>query len=326
MIIIRSPLRISLGGGGTDLPSYYNKHKGFVLSAAINKYVYLMILRPFEKGITLKYSQKERINSVKDIKHPIVRETFLHFQPKENQIEIVSQADIPSGTGLGSSGSFTTALVKGLAVYYEKFLTQKEIADIACDIEINKLSQPVGKQDQFAAAIGGINSFKFEKNKPVEVDSINISEKMRMNLEDRLLLFFTGFSRDASSVLQDQHTRTISNDNQMIENLHYVKKLGIESKDCLLNDNLYGFAKLMNDHWEYKKKRSKGMSNSKINNWFEEGIRNGALSGKLVGAGGGGFLMFLAEDKFRLRKRMNELGLTEVHFQFDYDGTKIINA
>ena len=325
MIIVRSPLSISLGGGGTDLPSYYDENDGFLLSAAINKYVYLMILKPFSSGITLKYSQLEYVNSVDEIIHPIFRETMRYFEFEEKQIEIISQADIPAGTGLGSSGSFTTALVKGLATYYRKFLSQIEIAELACHIEMDKLCQPVGKQDQYAAAIGGINSFGFKKNRPVEIEPLNLTENTRMELEDRLLLFFTGFSRNASNVLHDQNTRTKAHDIEMIQNLHFVKHLGIESKKCLLAEDLDGFSRLMNEHWDYKKKRSKGMSNPEINHWYDEGLRNGALAGKLVGAGGGGFLMFVADDKYRLRTKMSELGLVEVPFQFDYDGTRVLN-
>ncbi|MDB2690730.1 hypothetical protein OAS88_00895 [Planktomarina temperata] len=248
------------------------------------------------------------------------------FNSNETQIEIVSQADIPSGTGLGSSGSFTTALAKGLAAYYRKFMSQVEIAELACHIEIDKLCEPVGKQDQYAAAIGGINSFSFKKDTPVGIKSLDLDPKIRLELEERLLLFFTGFSRNAGSVLQDQDTKTKKHDSDMMNNLHFVKQLGIESERCLLVGDLIGFSSLMNEHWEYKKKRSEGMSNSKINLWYEEGLRNGALAGKLVGAGGGGFLMFLAEDKYSLRSKMSEYGLIEVPFRFDYSGTTVMSG
>lgn len=324
MILSRSPLRISLGGGGTDLPSYYVKHEGFLLASAINKYVYAMVSRPFEEKILLKYSSIESIISVRDIKHPIIREALDLLQLKSPQIEITTLADIPSGTGLGSSGSFTTALLKALFNHYHRPLQQSELAELACHIEIERLQEPIGKQDQYIAAFGGITGFTFHKDGKVTAQPLQIQMQTLVELEDQLLLFFTGFSRSAGSILKDQNTRTIQSDQEMLNNLHYVKELGYRSKEALESGHTQHFGELMHEHWEHKKRRSEGMSNSQIDQWYQLALQNGAIGGKLVGAGGGGFLMFLAEDRTRLRKVMSKAGLEEVRFRFDFEGTKII--
>lgn len=328
MILTRSPLRITLGGGGTDLPSYYNRYGGFVLSAAIDKYVYVSLTKPFEKGIFLKYSKIERVDNIFEIQHPIIRETLnlLNFKPK---IEITTLADIPAGTGLGSSGSFTTALIKALCTSLKKNLNSQELAELACHIEIDRLKEPIGKQDQYISATGGLNSFTFQRNgdkhDKVISSPLNIKNKTLVDLQDNLLIFFTGFSRSASKVLLDQNKKSKENDKEMIDNLHFVKDLGYKSKETLENDNLELFGKLMHEHWKHKKKRSNGMSNTQIDKWYNLGLQNGAIGGKLVGAGGGGFLMFLANDKMKLRKAMTSAGLEEVNFRFEFEGTKVLN-
>jgi len=324
MILTRSPLRISLGGGGTDLSSYYEKFEGFLIAGAINKYVYVNVTRPFSEGIVLKYSKIENVQKVSEIQHPIIRESLNMFQLKTPQIEISTIADIPSGTGLGSSGSFTTGLLRALYAHKRKPIHAHELAELACDIEINKLNEPIGKQDQYIAAFGGITSFVFKKDGSVMAEPMSVSPETVFHLEDNLLLFYTGQSRSASQILNDQKTKSIANDQKMIDNLHFVKDLGLRSKVALESGNLENFAAIMNEHWEYKKLRSLGMSNNKINDWYEIGIRNGALGGKIVGAGGGGFLMFYAHDKNRLRKSMKSEGLEELRFGFDFDGTKVI--
>jgi len=327
MIITRSPLRITLGGGGTDLPSYYEKNEGFVLSAAINKYVYVSIIKPFVRGIFLKYSKIEMVQNISKIKHPIIREALkmINLDP---QIEITTLADIPAGTGLGSSGTFTTALLKALYTNIKHNLNQQELAELACHIEINCLGQPIGKQDQYISSVGGLTSFTFhKKNKEqdkVTFKPLNIKNETMLDLEDNLLLFFTGFSRSAYNILIDQNKRSLENDLDMINNLHFVKDLGFKSKEALVSDNIELFGQLMHQHWEHKKKRSKGMSNSKIDEWYSLGVKNGAIGGKVVGAGGGGFLMFLAHNKSLLRKTMNAVGLQEVRFRFDFEGTKLM--
>jgi D-glycero-alpha-D-manno-heptose-7-phosphate kinase len=324
MIIARSPLRISLGGGGTDVPSYYQEHDGFLLAAAIDRYVYVTVMRPFTEGIYLKYSEIEQVAQVADIKHPIIREVLAEFQLKTPQIEITTLADIPSGTGLGSSGSFTTALVKALYAHYRKNIHPEQLAEMACKIEIEKLGEPIGKQDQYIAAYGGITEFNFHKDGSVTSAPLNLSIQTLHDLEDNLLLFFTGISRSAGSILKDQVDKSKANDSKMVENLHFTKDLGLRSKAALVNGDTKKFGELMHEHWEHKKARSSGITSDFIDVAYAQAIQAGAVGGKLVGAGGGGFLMFYADDKERLRGKMSELGLEEVRFQFDFEGTKVI--
>ena len=324
MIIVRSPLRISLGGGGTDFRSYYELNEGFLISAAIDKYIYVTIIKPFSKGIFLKYSDLEKVNSINKIKHPIIRETLKELSPGIDQIEITTLADIPSGTGLGSSGSFTTGLIAALYSHKGHYIDKFHLAETACKIEINKLAQPIGKQDQYIASFGGINAFKFKKNNVVEVKPLQISNDVIYDLEDNLLLFFTGYSRKASNILKDQEIKSKNMDKSMIQNLNFIKSIGKESKKALENSDLLTFAKLMDDHWNYKKNRSNNISNSKINDLYDYALKNGAIGGKLVGAGGGGFLMFYTQEKAKLRHAMKKSKLEEIRFKFDYDGTKTV--
>ena len=324
MIIARSPLRISLGGGGTDLPSYYRNYGGALISAAIDKYVYVTIMRPFTEGIFLKYSRLEHVGQVQEVHHPIIREALGMMELKTPQIEITTLADIPAGTGLGSSGSFTTALLKALYAHRRRLIHPAELAKMACEIEIDRLGEPVGKQDQYIAALGGITSFRFHEDDEVEASPVNIGVDTLFDFEDNLLLFFTGFSRSAGSILKDQDTRTQESDNEMLNNLHYVKELGVRSQKALEAGKTGEFGEIMHEHWEHKKRRSGGMSNPEINEWYESAKNNGAIGGKLVGAGGGGFLMFYAEDRSRLRKAMSHAGLEEVRFRFDFEGTKVL--
>jgi D-glycero-alpha-D-manno-heptose-7-phosphate kinase len=317
-------LRISLGGGGTDLASYYEDHGGFLIAAAINKYVYVTVMRPFSEGIYLKYSQLEHVNRISEVKHRIIREALDIVGFRTPQVEITTLADIPAGTGLGSSGSFTTALLKALFTHRKRHIHQEDLAELACHIEIDRLGEPIGKQDQYIAAIGGLTCFTFHKDGKVTTAPLKISMETMFDLEDNLLLFFTGFSRSASGILLDQKIKSQKNDNEMIANLHYVKELGVRSKGALENGNTRLFGELMHEHWEHKKRRSGGMSNPKIDEWYNLAMNNGAIGGKLVGAGGGGFLMFMAEDRTRLRKAMADAGLEEVRFKFDFEGSKVM--
>jgi len=323
MIVTRSPLRISLGGGGTDLPSYYREHEGFLVAAAIDKFVYIMLHRRFVPQILLKYSHLEEVDTVDDIRHPLIREA-LRLVDVHSHIEITSMADVPAGTGLGSSGSFTTALLKSLHSLSRTFVQTADLAEQACHIEIERLNEPVGKQDQYIAAFGGLTCFTFHRDGQVTVEPLNISRETLANLEDNLMLFYTGISRSASDILREQHVRSIANDTAMIDNLHFVKKLGLQSRDALEQGNLWRFAELMNVHWEHKRERSGKMSNSQVDDWYELARRNGAMGGKLIGAGGGGFLLFYTEDKVRLRHAMLTAGLSEMRFRFDFEGTKLI--
>jgi D-glycero-alpha-D-manno-heptose-7-phosphate kinase len=324
MIIARSPLRITLGGGGTDLASYYAEREGFLVAAAIDKYVYVTIMRPFSAGVYLKYSALEHVDQVADVRHPIIREALQLQQLGTPQIEITTLADIPAGTGLGSSGSFTTALLKALYTYQRKVAHSQELAELACHIEIDRLGEPIGKQDQFIAAFGGITCFTFHKDHRVTVEPLRVSMQTMHDLEDNLLLFFTGFNRNAGSILKDQHVRSQARDPDMLSNLDYVKSLGYRSKEALEAGDLPRFGELMHEQWEHKKRRSGAASNPQIDAWYSLAMSNGAIGGKLVGAGGGGFLMFYAADRSRLRNTMAAAGLEEVRFRFDFEGTKVV--
>jgi D-glycero-alpha-D-manno-heptose-7-phosphate kinase len=324
LIITRSPLRITLGGGGTDLPSYYREHSGFVIAASIDKYVFVTVMRPFVRGIFLKYSRLEHVNHVEEVQHAIIREAIKMLDFSTPQIEITTLADIPAGTGLGSSGSFTTALLKALYAHRRRLLHPGELAHLACQIEINRLNEPIGKQDQYIAAYGGITCFHFHPDEDVEAAPLRIPMDTLFDLEDNLLLFFTGFSRSAGDILREQDTRTQKADLEMIQNLHYVKELGLRSQKILEAGRTAEFGEIMHEHWEHKKRRSQGMSNPQIDEWYELGRANGAIGGKLVGAGGGGFILFYAEDRKRLRQAMTHAGLEEVRFRFDFEGTKVL--
>jgi D-glycero-alpha-D-manno-heptose-7-phosphate kinase len=283
-------------------------------------------MRPFVRGIFLKYSQLEHVEQVEDVHHPIIREAVRMVGFRTPQIEVTTLADIPAGTGLGSSGSFTTALLKALYAHRRRLLHPSELAELACQIEIDKLAEPVGKQDQYIAAYGGVTCFTFQQDHKVQAEPLKVGMETLFNLEDDLLLFFTGFSRSAGSILADQKTRTEKSDSDILANLHYVKELGVRSREALEKGDTAGFGALMHEHWQHKKRRSGGMSNPHIDEWYELGMKNGAIGGKLVGAGGGGFLMFYAEDHRRLRSAMSKAGLEEVRFRFDFEGTKVLFA
>ena len=262
--------------------------------------------------------------SIDEIQHPIIREALKLLKFRKNYLEITSMADIPAGTGLGSSGSFTTALLKALHAYKRDLLHPQELAQEACYIEIDRLAEPVGKQDQYIAAYGGITCFEFQKNGRVKAKPVKISKEILYDLEDNLLLFFTGYSRSAGSILKKQDVQSRKDKKDMLENFHFVKELGHKSLLALESGDLVTFGKLLNIHWEYKKKRSTQMSNKKINQWYDLALKNGAVGGKLIGAGGGGFLMFYAADKAKLRHALMGAGLEEVRFRFDFEGTKVI--
>lgn len=324
MIIARSPLRITLGGGGTDLPSYYQEHEGFLISAAIDKYVYITLHQTFEEEILLKYSKFEKVHEIEEIQHPIIREALKLLNWKNKSIEICSMADIPAGTGLGSSSTFTTALLRALHCMQGNIVSTRTLAEEACEIEMNRLKQPIGKQDQYIASYGGITCMNFHKDGYVWVDPLRISNETLYNLEDNLILYFTGFSRSAGSILKEQDDKSKNKDSDMIKNLDFVKDLGYQSKAAFERGDLETFADIMNVHWEHKKKRSGGMSNPKIDEWYDLAMKNGALGGKMIGAGGGGFLMFYAKDKMKLRQAMHDTGMSEVRFRFEMEGAKVL--
>jgi D-glycero-alpha-D-manno-heptose-7-phosphate kinase len=327
MLLVRSPLRISLGGGGTDLPSYYRKRGGYLIASAIDKYVYTSAIKPFKEGIFLKYSEVEKVKEPSEIKHKIFREILMMSENIEPyQIELTTLADIPSGTGLGSSGAFTVSVLKALQMFNLEYSTNESIAKLACQIEIERLNQPVGKQDQYASAIGGLTEFIFHKDDSVEFKRLPIDDESLNNIQDSILMFFTGYSRSASSILSNQDQKTKSDDNEMLYNLDSVKEMGEISRNLLINGDLNQYGLLMLDHWENKLKRSPNMCSEEIQKFHKIGIENGAIGGKLVGAGGGGFLLFIAQDKIQLRKAMNKIGLKELRFNIDKLGVHVLQA
>jgi D-glycero-alpha-D-manno-heptose-7-phosphate kinase len=326
MIISRSPLRISLGGGGTDLPSYYREHEGFLIASAIDKYVYISVHRSFNKEIILRYSKLEHVADMFQIQHPIIREALKLLNISDRNIEITSMADIPAGTGLGSSGSFTTCLLKALYRLRNHSITQNKLAELACQIEIDILKEPIGKQDQYAAAMGGINCYEFKKDNSVIVQPLMIADETLQRFYNHILIFSTGVSRNASQILLSQDQKTKAGSSEMIDNLHYCKELGVMSKKMLETGDLESYGHLLDQHWQHKKKRSNQMSSSDIDRWYAIATKKGsALGGKLIGAGGGGFLMFYATDPTLLRNVLEPEGLVELKYGIDYEGTKILS-
>ncbi len=332
MIIVKAPLRISIGGGGTDLPSYYEQFESTFISAAIDKYIYISLHPIFIDDIIIKYSELERVLDVEKIRHPIVREALKHVGLRK-AIEICSFADIPSGTGLGSSGTFTIALLKALYTFKNRPHTSASLAEDACRIEIEKLGAPIGKQDQYIASFGGLTRFHIDKSGQVSASPLEMQPHHLTDLQEHLLLFFTGYSRSANDILKEQDDAVRMTQakpeasklsGEMLENLHFTKDLGLQIGRALESGHIDEFGRLMNVHWEHKKKRSKNMSTGKIDEWYDLAIKNGAIGGKLIGAGGGGFLMFLTDDKRRLRQAMREAGLQDVPFRFDNLGAQVV--
>jgi len=324
VIITRSPLRITLGGGGTDLSSYYRQFGGFLIAAAIDKYVYITIHDTFVDDLIVKYSSLERVPSADRLQHPIIRESMRLLELDGRALEISSMADIPAGTGLGSSGSFTTALLKALHAHKKHLIHPRELAEQACHVEIDLLKEEIGKQDQYIAAYGGLTNLEFPPDGEVIASPLGISTETLYTLEDNLVLFFTGYSRSASGVLSEQNRRSLERDPDTERNLHELKEIAYQTRQALEAGDLRCFAEQLSVQWEQKKRRTGGASNEDIDHWYRLGMEHGALGGKLVGAGGGGFLMFYAEDRVRLRHAMIQAGLREVRFRFDFEGTKVV--
>ena len=321
MIITRAPLRITFGGAPTDMPSYYEKYGGFCISAAIDKYVYIAINRSFQEEIILKYSEMENVKCVDEIRHPIFREAIRLMNFRTPQISISSIADVPSnGTGLGASGSFSVALIKSLHQYRNIAILPDKVAEIACDINISKLNKIQGKQDEYASALGGITCLTFNSDGTVEHLPLNISYEDMIELEDSLLLFYTGLGHNTEEILQDQDGKTRSGDVGMIENLHTTKQLGFAAKEMLESGRLSDFAALLNVQWEGKKLRSDSVPNAYLEEVHYSLLSHGALGNKLVGSGRGGFFLVYAGDKSKVRRYMKSMGLQEMRFRFDFEG------
>ncbi|MEZ5371774.1 MAG: galactokinase [Microthrixaceae bacterium] len=325
MIITRTPLRISIGGGGTDLPSYYRRRGGRLVSAAINRYVYISINHTFTDDYLLKYSTIERVGAVDEIDHDILRTALgLHRVPPG--VEIVSMADIPAGTGLGSSGSFTVGLLRALYAHRHESVMTDALAEQACAIEIDHLKEPVGKQDQYIAAYGGLTAFEFHADDRVEAERLAVGDDTMCDLEEHLLLFFTGYSRAASAMLADQDRRSADADEEMLANLDRTKALGDEIAGALVAGETATFGELMHEHWVAKRARTSGMSNPDIDRYYDVARAAGALGGKVVGAGAGGFLMVYAPEPNRVRRAMRAEGLGELRFRFDHLGSTVLTA
>ena len=325
MILSRAPTRITLGGGGTDLRSYYSKYGGFLIAGAINKYCTILANRRFYDSIRLSYSQMEIKDNVADIEHRIFR-TALRLLGIEKGIELHSTADVPAGCGLGTSSSFTVALLNALHTYNRDFVTQKQLAEEACHIEIDALGEPIGKQDQYMAAFGGLTCLTFDKNGEVLVEPLRISPEALDQLEDNILLFFTGKERGATEILSEQDKMCKQNNQGMFDNLHQIKEIGLETRRYFERGEIDRLGELLHVHWEIKKKRSQKMSDSFVDECYEAARKNGAIGGKLIGAGGGGFFMFYcnSSDKPKLVEAMQKMGLSWERFHFDFDGAKIL--
>jgi len=324
LIVTRTPFRLSLGGGGTDLPSYYTKYGGFFVSGALNSYMHIIVNDRFEPGIRVSYARTEIVESAEQVRHPIVRETLLHLGFKD-RIEIVSLADVPAATGLGSSGSFSVGLLNALCAHQRIFKTPEQIAEEACYIAMERLHEPSGKQDEYAASLGGIRSYEIDREGRVTSQELNIAPETLAELEYGIMMFYTGIKRNATDILSNQKSKMDSNDGAALEKMHAIKSLGIESKKALESGDLKRFGELLHQHWTTKRGVTADMSTDGIDRWYALARKNGALGGKLVGAGGGGFLMlFCQQGRQKVRSALASEGLIELRFGFDFEGSKVI--
>lgn len=319
VIFSKAPLRISLGGGGTDLPSYYQEHGGFLVAGAIDKYVYILTHTVFQRRYLMKYAETEVVDEPAEIRHPILRESLLRHW-RGNPIEIASVADVPAGTGMGSSGAFGVCVLKALAQARSTAITPGALAEAASEIEIDVLKEPVGKQDTYVAAHGGICSYTFNRDGSVDVVPLELTPETLHRLRHNLLLFYTGEERNASAILRDQNERTRLGDEAMLANMHKTKEMGYRSRDLLLAGDLESYAELMHEHWENKRRRSPGMASERIDMLYTLARRSGAIGGKLVGAGGGGFLLVYARRPADTRQAMGAAGAQELIFDFEFGG------
>lgn len=325
MIITRTPFRMTLGGGGTDLPSFYRQHGGYILAVAIDKYMFLNVNTPIvDDKIRVRYTGSEMVDHVDEVKHTLAREALRHFGVTSG-IEIVSIADIPAGTGLGSSSSYLVGLLNAMHTLLQDQATPQKLAEEACHIELEVLQKPIGKQDQYMAAFGGLTALDINPNGAVCVTRLELDVDLLESLEHNLLMFFTNEMRDATSILKKQDEATRTNDRTVVNSLREIKDIGFEISDAISKGNLRRFGELLDVHWQSKKRLSEGISNPQIDAWYELAKKNGAIGGKISGAGGGGFLMlYCEENKIRLREVLREAGLRELKFRFDFEGSKVV--
>ncbi len=324
MIISRAPVRMSLGGGGTDLASYYSQHGGFLIAGAINKYIYLNINKRFDDSIRLGYSKTEIVRTAEKIKHRIFREAFLMMDVKWG-VEAVSIADVPANCGLGSSSAFTVSLLNALHCYKREYVTLEQLAEEACRIEIELLQEPIGKQDQYMATFGGLTCLTFEKDGKVHVEPLEISSETLNQLQSNILLFYTRMERSASDILTDQDEQVRQAHSPTIESLHRIKEIGLETRRLLREGKLDDFGKLLDTHWQTKKRMSAKISDPFIDECYNFALKEGALGGKIMGAGGGGFFMFYCPSgQQKFIEAMQGRGLLWMPFRFDFEGAKIV--
>ena len=324
MIVSRTPFRLPLGGGGTDLPAYYTKYGGFFISGAVDKYMHIVLNDRFEPGIRVSYSQTEIVESPDAIHHPSVREALRLLNFKD-RIEIVSLADVPAATGLGSSGSFTVGLLNALYAHQKIVKTPEQIAEESCDIALNRLHEPSGKQDEYAASLGGLRSYEIDRRGKVTAKELRIADDTLAELEYGIMMFYTGIKRSASEILGKQQKNVARNDGDAVEKMHRIKAIGLESKKSLETGDLRRFGELLHEHWSVKRGVTKGMTTESIDSWYSIAKENGAIGGKVVGAGGGGFLMVYCEEgRHKVRTALTNAGLVEYRFRFDFEGSKVI--
>lgn len=325
MIITRTPFRITLGGGGTDLPSYYSKYGGFIFAATINKYMFINLNKPIvDDLVRVKYTKSEIVNHRDELQHDIAREA-MRMMGLDNALEIVSMADVPAGTGLGSSSCYAVGLLNAFHTMKREYVTLQELAEEACRLEIEILKKPIGKQDQYMATFGGLTMLDIEKDGTVHVRKANVSEATIDDLNRNLLMFYTSTSRSADEILSEQGKSIREEKKDVVESMHHIKELGYKILEAVEKGKLTNVGLMFDQHWQYKKKISSKMSNPNFDKIYEIAKKNGALGGKISGAGGGGFFVFYVEDKqSKFRKKMKELGLREMRYRFDFEGTKVL--
>jgi D-glycero-alpha-D-manno-heptose-7-phosphate kinase len=325
MILTRTPFRVTLGGGGTDLPSFYREYGGFILAVGIDKYMYLNVNTPIvDDKIRVRYTSTEIVDHVDDVRHTLAREALRHFGITRG-IEIDSIADIPAGTGLGSSSSYLVGLLNALHTLVQDQATSQKLAEEACHIELDILKKPIGKQDQYMAAFGGLTALNIDRDGSVQVRRLDLDVDLLESLEHNILMFYTNEMRDATHILKKQDDATRTKDRTVVASLREIKEIGLEICDAVSTGNLRSFGELLDVHWQAKKRLSEGISNPQIDVWYELAKQNGAIGGKISGAGGGGFLMLYCEDnKARLREAMRGAGLRELKFRFDFEGSKVV--
>jgi D-glycero-alpha-D-manno-heptose-7-phosphate kinase len=325
MIVSRAPVRFSLGGGGTDLPGYASAHGGFVVSAAIDKYIYVTANKRFYRDIRLAYSKTEIADRIEAIEHPIFREALALTQI-DHSIELTSVADLPANSGLGSSSSFTVSLLNALHTYKREFVSSRQLAEEACMIEMERLREPVGKQDQYIAAFGNVTAMTFDRDGSVHVEPVPARGEVLDELESNLVIVYSGIERPARMVLGEQEKKLAAVDTEMIDRMHQIKEIGHEVVRLLARGDVDPFGELLHTHWIQKKKLASSMTDPIIDEHYEAALRAGALGGKIMGAGGGGFFMFYVRpaDKRRLIETMVARDLRILRFRFDLDGARIV--